>query len=382
MKPAIHYAFEAKLIKRKKEDGAFEFIEVFKDFFDDEPIKAREAAFRHYQNYIDVLLESKGLKYESDKQARDALESFYDPKTNTKVEDFGTKLNMPDSWGNGIGVFMIIDEEFDKSDYSDTKEMIHGFGNLWEGNSSPESFTLSLEREVMYYQHFKYNTGDYISEIEFCNSDEWEEGYREDEPSKYTILKTPFDWTGMEKPYWWGEPKEEVREVKIPPTYEELIENGETNQVEFKPALLYNFKTKSAGISIKGIIAKSICAFLNSKGGFLFIGIDDNGQIQGLKYDFNLAADKNPKDFFRLEFDDAVKQFLPLSAKEKISGEFIQINGSEIFVVIVFPSKSRPIFLNGQHGKEFWVRWTASTRQYQDIEDITTYCLEHWGRKD
>jgi len=33
MKPAIHYGFIAKLIKRRKDDGEFEFIETNKEFF-------------------------------------------------------------------------------------------------------------------------------------------------------------------------------------------------------------------------------------------------------------------------------------------------------------------------------------------------------------
>ena len=50
-------------------------------------------------------------------------------------------------------------------------------------------------------------------------------------------------------------------------------------------------------------------------------------------------------------------------------------------VVTLFPSKSKPIFITGQYEKEFYVRWTASTKQYVDIEEIVNYCLEHWNRK-
>ena len=49
MKPVIHYAFKAKLIRKKKEDGDFDFLEVDEEFFNDNPILAREAAFKYYQ---------------------------------------------------------------------------------------------------------------------------------------------------------------------------------------------------------------------------------------------------------------------------------------------------------------------------------------------
>jgi hypothetical protein len=390
MKPAIHYAFEAKLIKRKKEDGEFEFIEVFKEFFDDEPIKAREAAFRYYQNYIDVLLESKGLKYESDKQAKESLESYYDPKTSHPV-DFEGKISFyPDSWGNGIGVFMIIDDEFDEH-YVGTlkttskKEMIHGIGNLWEGDSSPETLTLSLEREIEYYDRFKYDTGNYKTTIVFCNSDEWVEGYRDDEPSTYTILKTPFDWTGMDKPYWWGEPEKDREDTKTSVNIEERIKSimrdGEGNQIEFRPALYYFDSTKTV-LDVKKKNAKTICAFLNSKGGYLFIGVNDKGKAIGLKNDFSLSKNKNPKDYFQLQFDNILKQYFPLSIKENIYGDFYKIDKKEIFVITVFPSKSNPVFISDKESKEFYVRWTGSSIQYKDTEEITKYCLGHWNKNN
>jgi hypothetical protein len=389
MGAAIHYAVKAKLIRKRKENGEFDFLEVHEEFFNDNPILAREAAFKYYQNYIDVLLEARGLRYDSDKQARDVLESFHDPKTTTRVDVNGKHFDLQDSLGNGIGVFLIIDVPIDEIVYTGNTELIHGIGNLLGGSDSPESLLLGLDREIFYYGHHNYHTNESEITVVFCDSDEWLEGHREDEPGTYLILKTPYDWSGMDKPYWWGEPTEERIEdqKQKQPTaksrsYEEIIDGGENNTTEFKPALLYNFKTQQAGIGVKGIIAKSICGFLNARGGFLFIGVSDNGKPQGLSYDFSLAGDKNPKDFFRLEFDDLIKQFLPMAVKDNIYGEFVTVDGIEVFVAFVFPSKSIPVFMKGQHGKEFWVRWTASTRQYVDIEEIANYCLEHWNKKD
>jgi hypothetical protein len=385
MKAAIHYAVKAKLIRRKKENGELDFLEVDKEFFNENPILAREAAFKYYQNYIDVLLEAKGLRYESDIQAKAALETYHDPKTSTRITIRGKSFDYPDSVGNGIGVFLVVDVPAESIEhdltYSDNTALIHGIGFL-EDSDRPESVLSGLEHEIFYYNHNRYSKEDYETTITFCNSDEWLEGYREDEPGTYTILKTPFDWTGMDKPYWWGETESEKETTSQSRSFEEIIGDGETEQVEFKPALLYNFNTNNAGIGVKGIIAKTICGFLNARGGLLFIGIKDNGEPQGLDYDFSLAKDKNPKDFFRLEFDDTIKQFLPLSIKDKISGEFIFVKGIEVFVIIVFPSTRGPVFLKGQNGKEFHVRWTASTRQYTDIEEITNYCLEHWNKND
>jgi len=375
MKVSIHYAVKAKLIRSTKDNGEFDFLIINEEFHDESPILAREAAFKYYQNYIDVLLESKGLKYESDNQARKALESFHNPKTFQKVEFMGRVDYFPDSWGNGIGVFVVIDNPILGDPITDSigeEILIHGIGSI--GRVEPQGLMDGLNSEYEYYDYYKYDIKNYKIFVPFYEYDIQESEINE-------ILKTPFDWDGMDKPYD-GEPVQYEQPPDKTITIQELIARGETNQIEFKPALHYNFKTQSAAIGIKGIIAKSIAGFLNSKGGFLLIGVQDNGQIQGLSHDFSLSDGKSPRDYFRLQFDDTIKQFLPLFIKDNIIGDFVDIDDKEIFVVKVFPSKTRPIFMNGQHNKEFWVRWTASTRQYTDIEEIATYCLEHWKNMD
>jgi ATP-dependent DNA helicase RecG len=51
----------------------------------------------------------------------------------------------------------------------------------------------------------------------------------------------------------------------------DIISNGENSYVEFKLAETENIK-----------LAREIVAFSNAKGGYLFPGIDDKGQIKGL----------------------------------------------------------------------------------------------------
>lgn len=78
----------------------------------------------------------------------------------------------------------------------------------------------------------------------------------------------------------------------------ELIEKDECQTVEFK---------KSDKLGNTFDLAKEITAFANANGGFLLIGVDDNGQIEGMtakrgheEYIMNIASDKcvppvNPK---------------------------------------------------------------------------------------
>lgn len=381
---AFHYVVKAKLIRHIKGSGEIEFLQFEDKFENENPIVARNLAFKHYQNYIDVLLEAKHNKYISDKQAREELISFIDPGTKTKIQLGESEVEFSDTFGNGIGIFLIVDIPKPDNVYDDKEGeeiLIHGIGNISYLSDDPDRLIFELQRESDYYTFFNYQTDNNLVEVVYCSRDEWEEGYRDDEPATYQILNTPFDWTGLDKPYWWGEPnEEEIEEIQqTPKTLEEIISDGESNQVEFKPALLYNFSTGKAGIGIKGIIAKAICAFLNSNGGFLIIGVSDKGEPQGLSYDFSLAENKNEKDFFMLEFDQMLEYFLSFSIKSNVSGQFYQMDDKDIFVVTVSPSKRRPIFLKGQNGKEFYVRGEASSRQLIDIEELVNYCIEKWG---
>lgn len=381
---AFHYVVKAKLIRHIKGSGEIEFFQFEDKFENENPIVAINLAFKHYQNYIDVLLEAKQKKYYSDKQVREELKSFIDPGTKTKIQLGESEVEFSDAFGNGIGIFLIVDIPKPDNVYDDKEGeeiFLHGIGNISFLNDHSDSLIFELKREYEYYTFYNYQTDNKVIEVVYCSSDEWEEGYREDEPATYKILETPFDWTGLDKPYWWREPEAEEDEViqQAPKTLEEIIQEGESNQVEFKPALLYNFSTGKGGIGVKGIIAKAICAFLNSNGGFLIIGVTDKGEPQGLSYDFSLSEGKIEKDFFMLEFDQMLEHFLSFSIKSNVSGQFYQLNEKDIFVVTVTPSKRRPIFLKGQNGKEFYVRGEASSRQLTDIEELVNYCIEKWG---
>ncbi len=384
METPLYYIVKAKLVK--KENGKEpEFEEYQKVFLKESPIIARQSAFDYYQGCLDVLLQNKGIEYTTDKQARLDLINFIETGETSKVI-IGEKevVFTNDSLVNGIGVYRVVNQaiNFDTFIPLDIgyQVILHGIGNLVSKYQIDE-FMFFLRSEAQCYEQLKLYTNHGITEVTYCSRSVWEEGCEDISIDTFKILKTPFDWDGFDKPFWWGQPDTipEPQVEPLPQTFENIINGGESNTVEFKPTLLYNFKTGKAGISIKEIIAKTICSFLNSKGGFLFIGIDDNGNTQGLESDFKLAEGKKPKDFFQLEFDQMTQHFLGFATRSNINGQFIKLNGNEVFVVIVEPS-SRPIFLKSQNDKKFYVRGEASSRQLAEIEEIINYCIDRFKR--
>jgi len=384
MKAAFHYIVKAKVI-RITDGSEPDFPEINKTFENENPIIARDEAFRFYQSWIDILLQSKNKQYVSDRQARKDLISFIDPgkTTKLKVDEKEIEFNN-DSFGNGIGVYFVADQTVGDSVFnfglveSGDEVLIHGIGNLDMKKYMIDHFICFLQSELDYYKYFNYETNNKEIDVVYCMKMAWLDGCEDIATNTYKILATTFEWEGYDKPYWWGKPEEEPIQPKSK-TLEEITRGGESNKVEFKPTLVYNFKTEKGGISIKEIIAKTICAFLNSNGGLLFIGINDNGTVQGLNFDYSLANGKIPKDYFQLEFDQMVDHFLRFSIKSNINGEFYELAGKEIFVVKVDPSKRRPIFLNTQNEKKFFVRGEASTRQITDIEEILNYCMDRFS---
>ncbi|HBS86264.1 MAG TPA: hypothetical protein DEA97_06895 [Bacteroidales bacterium] len=374
METAFFYKFKARIIF-KKDNNELAFEEVEKDFENENPILARENALRFFNSYVEVVT---GVENISAEQLKEKEIDFIDPGTNTLIQVDSNNIYLSDSIGNGIGVFLCFKTGFIEQE--ENEMIIHGFGGIGPFGLSKSGLIYNLEKEFELYKKFDYGTSGYETTVLFCDPEEWAEGYREDEPSSYKILKTPINWDLYSAPYWWGkDTSDQIEEKNKTEKLINIIENGETSQVEFKPALLYNFLTKKGGIGIKAIIAKTICGFLNTKGGILFIGINDKKKIVGLEKDFSLSDGKDEKDFFRLEFDQMIDHFLSFSVKPNVNGDFQWINEKDIFVVIVEPSKAKPVFLKGQNEKEFYVRGEASTRQLTDIEEIIDYWIERMG---
>jgi predicted HTH transcriptional regulator len=69
-------------------------------------------------------------------------------------------------------------------------------------------------------------------------------------------------------------------------TIADRIKTRESSNVELKSSFRYDIKNKKPNPKMEKIIAKTISAFMNSEGGRLFIGVDDEGNVVGLQDDY------------------------------------------------------------------------------------------------
>jgi predicted HTH transcriptional regulator len=127
---------------------------------------------------------------------------------------------------------------------------------------------------------------------------------------------------------------DEISESDIESSIEKLIAKGESCELEFKSSLKWCLRENRADKKLESIIMKSIAAFSNGHGGTLLIGINDNGEVIGLKNDFSILG--NNRDGFELHLRELIKKnFKETFATNNIKITFCAIQSGEICVLQV-----------------------------------------------
>ncbi|CAM3097710.1 GmrSD restriction endonuclease domain-containing protein [Rariglobus hedericola] len=156
---------------------------------------------------------------------------------------------------------------------------------------------------------------------------------------------------------------------------EQLIHAGESARVEFKSTLRYDLKTKEVNNKLEFVIAKTIAAFLNSEGGNLLIGIDDNSNALGLENDLQTLGKQNT-DGFELHLIGLIKKYVgaEYGGHTKISFPFYD---SQQICRIQVSRSGTPVFMSYEGKDEFFVRTGCSSQSLSRGEQ-SIYEKEHW----
>lgn len=151
----------------------------------------------------------------------------------------------------------------------------------------------------------------------------------------------------------------------------EIIEQGESDFVEFKSTLRFNLMSKKVDNNIELSALKTVAAFLNTSGGTLLIGVTDNGSINGLSLDRFANDDKLLLHFTNLLRDKIGEKTLGL-----VHFEIVTINTEQILRVEV--SKSNvPVFVTFQNNEYFYVRSGPSTLSLK-FSEFYNYNFKHF----
>jgi hypothetical protein len=152
---------------------------------------------------------------------------------------------------------------------------------------------------------------------------------------------------------------------------EKLIEKGESNKIEFKSTLRWNIYAERMDKNIEHSVLKTIAAFLNTDGGSLIIGIDDEKKALGLEMD-------------KFENHDAMLLHLMNIVKDRIGAKFTRFfdiniekyKGKEVLYLDCRPGLV-PAYVKHNNQEKFYIRTGPSTTELS-VSEIHEYIQQRF----
>lgn len=174
----------------------------------------------------------------------------------------------------------------------------------------------------------------------------------------------------------------ETKPSQAPVTLEEMIAEGEDDELEFKSSLRWDFKEEVPNKKLEDVVLKTIAAFANKQGGTLLIGVADDGSILGLEGDYHALGGAN-RDKFELHLRNVLNEnFGAAFVTTRIALSFPAVDSVEICQVDVRPAKA-PVVIkvkdkNGQAQEKFYVR-SGNSSQELSLAEMQAYLSERFS---
>lgn len=169
--------------------------------------------------------------------------------------------------------------------------------------------------------------------------------------------------------------KKRRKPIRLGVSIGELIESDESESVEFKGSMCWNYKEKRKNKLIEHAIAKTVAALMNSKGGYLIIGVGDDKEILGLDKDFKVIK-RATRDAYELHFTNLINKYLGKENSPRAKMWFDGYKRKTIAVVKVEVSPS-PVYLKCNDKEEFYIRLGNSSHPL-NVREATKYIKDHW----
>jgi uncharacterized protein with ParB-like and HNH nuclease domain len=154
----------------------------------------------------------------------------------------------------------------------------------------------------------------------------------------------------------------------------DLIYSGENELVEFKSSARWDYKKNQINKDLSKPILKTIAGFSNTRGGTLFIGVDDDQNIVGINAD-KKAFNVENTDKYELKIQNIFISKLGVEKTSEIisSIKFIKRHDKEICVIRVVRSPSgtyvNDIDKSGAKVEKFYIRSSNQTIPLKPSEE-------------
>jgi hypothetical protein len=135
------------------------------------------------------------------------------------------------------------------------------------------------------------------------------------------------------------------------------IQKGESTQREFKQTFAMCIKSKNREEYIVHECIKTVAGFLNGKGGTLYIGVADNGEITGVEVEVGKKQIFKNIDKYQLAIKDTLKKRLSASSLSNVNFLPISIRG-KIILCLECPKSDHQVYVDN---KDTYLRMGPST---------------------
>ncbi len=168
-------------------------------------------------------------------------------------------------------------------------------------------------------------------------------------------------------------------EVGTPAQIQDLIAEGESDELEFKASLRWDRELGEVNKKLEQVIVKAVAAFANSDGGTLLIGVDDSGTVLGLENDYASLRDGD-RDEFEVHLGNLLsQQFGEAFTASKVSTGFPAVGDTEICRVDISRVHDPVVVTlsgpDGQKIEKMYVRSGNSSREIP-LGQVNAYLKE------
>jgi len=148
-----------------------------------------------------------------------------------------------------------------------------------------------------------------------------------------------------------------------------IVQGGENDGVEFKSTLRWNLHTNKPDKRIENACLKTVAAYLNSGGGVLLVGVDDEGRALGITRDSFANEDK-----LLLHWNGLLKRHLGVEFVQLVRSQIQDLEEQRVLLVQCVTSP-KPVFFRRDDDEAFFIRTGNGTHPLKPSE-VLAY-LEH-----
>lgn len=148
-----------------------------------------------------------------------------------------------------------------------------------------------------------------------------------------------------------------------------MVGRGESDRLEFKETLTGQ-GVEGAGRAVVKSLARILCAFMNSRGGTLLIGVSDTGEIKGLERDFEAFGPRG-RDAWEQAAWSGLSDSLPRAAMSSITFQYVDVESKTVAIFQV-PASRHPVYVRDGSSSRFYIR-AGCTTQPLDAKETHEY---------